>query len=200
MYTPPGTPRSRSFARLTMRVGFLHLGQSVDFVVSISFLRSPVFAILAIGRVVLLLWVSLHTRTTKVARGFKGAVIDCLKVCGGSGTRSDKFTSRAGGTSSAELNHPAAWVEETAAKNRRAWPVARGWQRVAGRLQDWRRAAEAPFSAWGTGLASLLRSFCHRWGVFRQDFAGWEVRRALAYRGREPRRPFEPFAGLGRVE
>src|SRR5208282_6914008 len=40
-------PRSRSFTRLTMRVGLLHLGQSVDFVVSISFLRSPVLAILA---------------------------------------------------------------------------------------------------------------------------------------------------------
>jgi hypothetical protein len=45
-----------------MRVGLLHLGQSVDFVVSITFLRSPVFAILAIGRVFLLLGVSLHTR------------------------------------------------------------------------------------------------------------------------------------------
>jgi hypothetical protein len=44
-----------------MRVGLLHLGQSVDFVVSITFLRSPVFAILAIGRVFLLLGVSLHT-------------------------------------------------------------------------------------------------------------------------------------------
>jgi hypothetical protein len=46
-----------------MRVGLLHLGQSVDFVVSISFLRSPVFAIFAIVR-----WfsfsgvVSAHTR------------------------------------------------------------------------------------------------------------------------------------------
>src|ERR1700677_4839199 len=54
-------PRSRSFTRLTMRVGLLHLGQSVDFVVSISFLRSPVFAILAIGGVFLLLVLSLHT-------------------------------------------------------------------------------------------------------------------------------------------
>src|ERR1017187_630115 len=54
MYTPPGTPRSRSFTRLTMRVGFLHFGQSVDLVVSITFLRSPVFAIFAIGRVFLL--------------------------------------------------------------------------------------------------------------------------------------------------
>ena len=42
-------PRSRSFTRLTMRVGLLHLGQSVDFVVSITFLRSPVLAILAIA-------------------------------------------------------------------------------------------------------------------------------------------------------
>src|ERR1700679_726238 len=57
-------PRSRSFTRLTMRVGLLHLGQSVDFVVSISFLRSPVFAILAIGGVFLLVGgVSAHTRS-----------------------------------------------------------------------------------------------------------------------------------------
>src|SRR5215469_4322986 len=47
MYTPPGTLRSRSFTRFTMRVGLLHFGQSVDFVVSIAFLRSPVLAILA---------------------------------------------------------------------------------------------------------------------------------------------------------
>src|ERR1035437_9719821 len=67
-------PRSRSFTRLTMRVGLLHLGQSVDFVVSITFLRSPVFAILAIGWVFLLLWgVSAHTRNNS-ARGFNGAV------------------------------------------------------------------------------------------------------------------------------
>src|SRR5579859_4361065 len=46
--------RSRSLTRLTMRVGLLHLGQSVDFVVSITFLRSPVFAIFAMCRVVLL--------------------------------------------------------------------------------------------------------------------------------------------------
>src|ERR1700758_5850304 len=51
---PPGMPRSRSFTRLTMRVGLLHLGQSVDLVVSIAFLRSPVLAILAIGRMFLL--------------------------------------------------------------------------------------------------------------------------------------------------
>ena len=55
MYTPPGTPRSRSLTRLTMRVGFEHLGQSVDFVVSMTFLRSPVFAIFAIAKVFLLL-------------------------------------------------------------------------------------------------------------------------------------------------
>src|SRR5580704_642976 len=48
-------PRSRSFTRLTMRVGLLHFGQSVDFVVSITFLRSPVLAILAIFALVLLL-------------------------------------------------------------------------------------------------------------------------------------------------
>jgi hypothetical protein len=47
-------PRSRSLTRLTMRVGLLHLGQLVDFVVSITFLRSPVFAIFAICRVFLL--------------------------------------------------------------------------------------------------------------------------------------------------
>jgi hypothetical protein len=58
-----------------MRVGLLHLGQSVDFVVSITFLRSPVLAILAIGRVFLLLWVSLRTRANN-ARGFNGAAGD----------------------------------------------------------------------------------------------------------------------------
>ena len=47
MYTPPGAPRSRSLTRFTMRVGLEHLGQSVLLVVSISFLRSPVFAIFA---------------------------------------------------------------------------------------------------------------------------------------------------------
>jgi hypothetical protein len=41
-------PRSRSFTRFTMRVGLLHLGQSVLFDVSITFLRSAVFAIFAI--------------------------------------------------------------------------------------------------------------------------------------------------------
>ena len=45
---PPGTPRSRSFTRLTMRVGLPHLGQSVLLLVSMTFLRSAVFAILAI--------------------------------------------------------------------------------------------------------------------------------------------------------
>ena len=45
---PPGTPRSRSFTRFTMRVGLPHLGQSVLFEVSISFFRSAVFAIFAI--------------------------------------------------------------------------------------------------------------------------------------------------------
>jgi hypothetical protein len=53
-------------------VGLLHLGQSVDFVVSITFLRSPVFAIFAMGRVFLLLGLSLHTsemsRTASTAR------------------------------------------------------------------------------------------------------------------------------------
>jgi len=47
MYMPPGMLRSRSFTRLTTRVGLLHLGQSVLFEVSITFLRSAVFAILA---------------------------------------------------------------------------------------------------------------------------------------------------------
>jgi hypothetical protein len=59
-----------------MRVGLLHLGQSVDFVVSISFLRSPVFAILAIGGMFLLLRLSLHTPAQ--AGGFNGAVLSSL--------------------------------------------------------------------------------------------------------------------------
>src|ERR1039458_8499472 len=60
-----------------MRVGFLHFGQSVDFVVSISFLRSPVLAILAIGCVFLLLGLSLHTSAT--ADGFNGTVLACSR-------------------------------------------------------------------------------------------------------------------------
>src|SRR5215471_12243409 len=43
--TPPGTFRSRSFTRLTMRVGLPHFGQSVLLEVSIIFLRSAVLAI-----------------------------------------------------------------------------------------------------------------------------------------------------------
>lgn len=49
MKIPPGMLRSRSFTRFTMRVGFPHLGQSVLFDVSITFLRSAVFAIFAIA-------------------------------------------------------------------------------------------------------------------------------------------------------
>jgi|SRR5450432_2962257 hypothetical protein len=56
MKTPPGAPRSRSFTRLTMRVGLPHLGQSVLLVVSITFLRSAVLAILAIGSPSFLVW------------------------------------------------------------------------------------------------------------------------------------------------
>src|ERR1700674_1512819 len=48
MKIPPGTPRSRSFTRLTMRVGLPHLGQSVLLDVSMTFLRSAVLAIFAI--------------------------------------------------------------------------------------------------------------------------------------------------------
>ena len=47
MKTPPGTPRSRSLTRFTMRVGLPHLGQSVLLDVSITFVRSAVLAILA---------------------------------------------------------------------------------------------------------------------------------------------------------
>src|SRR6266550_4370465 len=45
MKIPPGIPRSRSFTRFTMRVALPHLGQSVLLVVSMTFLRSAVFAI-----------------------------------------------------------------------------------------------------------------------------------------------------------
>jgi hypothetical protein len=55
-----------------MRVGLLHFGQSVDFVVSITFLRSPVLAILAIFALVLLLR-CLCSRGLDSARGFNGA-------------------------------------------------------------------------------------------------------------------------------
>jgi len=45
---PPASPRSRSLTRLTMRVGLPHFGQSVLFEVSITFLRSAVFAIFTV--------------------------------------------------------------------------------------------------------------------------------------------------------
>ncbi len=48
MYTPPGIPRSRSFTRFTILVGFEHFGQSVLLFVSMTFARSPVLAIFAI--------------------------------------------------------------------------------------------------------------------------------------------------------
>src|SRR5579863_6256549 len=74
-------PRSRSFTRLTMRVGLLHLGQSVDFVVSITFLRSPVFATLAIGRVFLLLGLSLHTRASCARLQRRGHLLPLIATC-----------------------------------------------------------------------------------------------------------------------
>ena len=49
MKIPPGTPRSRSLTRLTMRVGWPHLGQLVLLVVSITFFRSAVLATFAIA-------------------------------------------------------------------------------------------------------------------------------------------------------
>src|ERR1700682_4625763 len=73
-------PRSRSFTRLTMRVGLLHLGQSVDLVVSITFWRSPVFAIFAMGCLVLLLGLSLHTRTETVAASTARSCCSALSV------------------------------------------------------------------------------------------------------------------------
>ena len=48
MNIPPGTLRSRSFTRFTMRVGLPHLGQSVLLVVSMTFLRSAVLAIFTV--------------------------------------------------------------------------------------------------------------------------------------------------------
>ena len=48
MYMPPGISRSRSLTRFTTRVALPHLGQSVLLVVSMTFLRSAVFAIFAI--------------------------------------------------------------------------------------------------------------------------------------------------------
>lgn len=64
---PPGTPRSRSLTRFTMRVGFEHLGQSVDLVVSMTFLRSPVFAIFAMSWC-FSFWDCLCSRTHRVRR------------------------------------------------------------------------------------------------------------------------------------
>jgi len=48
MKIPPGTFRSRSFTRFTIRVGLPHFGQSVLLLVSITFLRSAVFAIFTV--------------------------------------------------------------------------------------------------------------------------------------------------------
>ena len=74
MYIPPGTPRSRSFTRFTMRVGLPHLGQLVDFVVSMIFSRFAIFAILAIFRLLLLMVLSLLTHAT-FANGFNDAAL-----------------------------------------------------------------------------------------------------------------------------
>jgi hypothetical protein len=56
----------------------LHLGQSVDFVVSMTFLRSPVFAIFAIAWEFSLWTVSAHAG--QMACGFNGAVPACKCV------------------------------------------------------------------------------------------------------------------------
>src|SRR5437588_3817616 len=55
--------RSRSFTLFTMRVGLLHLGQSVLLEVSITFLRSAVLAILAMSITLLFRCVVVHSRT-----------------------------------------------------------------------------------------------------------------------------------------
>src|SRR5271157_5533234 len=141
MYTPPGTPRSRSFTRLTMRVGFLHLGQSVDFVVSITFLRSPVLAILAIGRGVSPSWGCFCSRAQMLAarlqrRGPEPIFRACLwsqrDLPEGSLTRSLQFTSRPPGRFSSvgwsRRQAAAAWPERVARRLRTEvahWPVAR---------------------------------------------------------------------------
>jgi hypothetical protein len=78
-----------------MRVGLPHLGQSVDFVVSITFLRSPVFAIFAMGWVFLLRKVSLHSRAAECARlQRRGHVLPfiAMELRGRRGTRSIQFT------------------------------------------------------------------------------------------------------------
>jgi hypothetical protein len=62
-----------------MRVGLLHLGQSVDFVVSITFLRSPVLAILAIAWVFLLRRVSLLTRAKSLRAASTARSKTCLR-------------------------------------------------------------------------------------------------------------------------
>src|SRR5437660_3429421 len=72
MYTPPGVPRSRSFTRLTMRVGLEHLGQSVLLLVSMTFLRSPVLAIFAI---------MLDLPGTNVATNVAAHALDRLSSC-----------------------------------------------------------------------------------------------------------------------
>jgi hypothetical protein len=62
-----------------MRVGLLHLGQSVDFVVSITFLRSPVLAILAIAWEFLLRKVSLLARANQLRAASTARSKSCLR-------------------------------------------------------------------------------------------------------------------------
>src|ERR1039458_2269330 len=81
MYTPPGTPRSRSFTRFTMRVGLEHFGQSVLLVVSITFLRSAVLAIFAMA--LLLILVSAPGRSRQAARRHPSAFAVIHLVCAG---------------------------------------------------------------------------------------------------------------------
>jgi hypothetical protein len=63
-----------------MRVGLLHLGQSVDFVVSMTFLRSPVFAIFAIAGVFLLDEVSLLWRFRQFLKSLSHTQSHCARL------------------------------------------------------------------------------------------------------------------------
>src|SRR5271157_3961967 len=78
-----------------MRVGLLHLGQSVDFVVSITFSRCPVFAILAIW-LCFSFWDCLcahpRRRTASTARSL-ARLLPQKHSLEGSGTRCLQFTS-----------------------------------------------------------------------------------------------------------
>ena len=131
-----------------MRVGLLHLGQSVDFVVSITFLRSPVFAIFGHGSGVSPSWGCLCThpprRTASTARSFAASI--------GNGIAWKKRDSLL------PVYIKRAWNELSCgwlAARRGRWRLCRGWLRGVGRAES-RTAAEAA----GLDVAGRCRARC----------------------------------------